>query len=65
VAGQHYLRRTGLARFCQLRVQVAHHAAVDSAMVVNDVMSDDPKDIFLVLKANKLDTGPKTHPSLT
>jgi hypothetical protein len=33
-----------LARFCQLRVQVAHHAAVDSAMVANDVMSGDPAD---------------------
>jgi len=45
-----------------VRVQVAHHAAVDSATVADDVfVSGDTKDIFPVLKANKLDTRPKTQ----
>jgi hypothetical protein len=44
-----------------VRVQVAHHAAVDSAMVAKDIiMSGDKRHIFPVLKANKLDTRPKT-----
>jgi uncharacterized protein (UPF0335 family) len=45
-----------------VRVQVAHHSAVDSAMVLEDVVaSGDTKGIFPILKANKFDTRPKTQ----
>jgi hypothetical protein len=45
-----------------VRVQLAHHAAVGSAMVLDDVVaSGDTKDIFPILKANKLDTRSKTQ----